>query len=67
MWLLVIMLAVPGLGFRNEQVLHQYATLAACQAERDRISREMEAAYPEADNFKIACLYRVPGTRKWSM
>lgn len=66
MWVLVIMLAIPGLGLQSEQVLARFTSITACMAERNRIGFAMAEAYPEtADEFHIACLYRGPAGRKW--
>lgn len=65
MWYLVILLVIPSLGVKSEQVLEHYATLQACQVERDRIGFEMAEAYPDDPTFTIACLYKAPHSRKF--
>jgi len=57
MWILIIVLLVsdvPGLG-KITTVLNTYATYQECQSERNRIGDEMAEAYPNDDDFVIAC------------
>jgi len=55
MWILLIILlnTVPGLD--HITVLQTYATAQECQIERNRISYEMAAAYPNDRDFVLAC------------
>ena len=55
MWLLVIVLLGIVPGHNKVTVLNTFATVEECQVERNRISFEMAAAYPNERDFVIAC------------
>jgi hypothetical protein len=55
MWLFVIVLLNGDTGINTVTVLDTYGNLQECQHERNRVSYEMAAAYPNDRDFVIAC------------
>ena len=57
MWMLVIVLLNTMPGIPTVTVLQTYPTSQECQSERERIGDEMAKAYPNEQDFEIACRF----------
>jgi hypothetical protein len=57
MWMLVIILLNTVPGISTVTLLETYPTSQECHSERSRIGDEMAKAYPDEQDFEIACRF----------
>ncbi len=61
MWILLFVLLTPVAGMDRTYALETYPTRALCEAERTRVTSEMQISYPNDTTWELRCRLSAKG------